>query len=162
MRILVYKRTHPGDPDSSGRFGIQDCMGTVRRRVFDAVIGVGGIGAEAASHAIDGKVNWVGIGPTAFERGLRGPVVTFDRFLLLESRGPSFVDLAPRLSRRMYGRNARVVMDFSAAELREVRAILKLAKDAKPSADSAPRELRRHRHGRGRACGCQARHNDGW
>ena len=30
MRILTYKRTHTGDPDPSGRFGIYDCMGHVR------------------------------------------------------------------------------------------------------------------------------------
>lgn len=38
----------------------------------------------------------------------------------------------------MYARNARVVMDFGDAELREVRAILRLAKDAPPSAKAAP------------------------
>jgi len=47
MRILVYKRTHNGDPDQIGRFGAYDCMGSVRRREFDAVIDVGGIGPEA-------------------------------------------------------------------------------------------------------------------
>ena len=42
MRTLIYKRTHPGDPDEKGRFGICDCMGRVRAWDFEAVIGVGG------------------------------------------------------------------------------------------------------------------------
>src|SRR6266487_386945 len=63
MRILVYKRTHNGDPDSNGCFGIDDCMGMVRYRPFDAVIGIGGIGSDAQANGIAGKVNWIGIGP---------------------------------------------------------------------------------------------------
>jgi hypothetical protein len=63
MGILVYKRTHPGDPDNGGCFGAEDCMGAIRARRFDAVIGAGGIGPEAQSHGIDGKLNWIGIGP---------------------------------------------------------------------------------------------------
>ena len=47
VRILIYKRTHNGDPDAKGCFGACDCMGSVRSRSFDAVIGVGGIGPEA-------------------------------------------------------------------------------------------------------------------
>ena len=39
MRTLIYKRTHPGDPDAKGRFGIYDCMGRVRAWDFEAVIG---------------------------------------------------------------------------------------------------------------------------
>jgi hypothetical protein len=46
-RILVYKRTHNGDPDQNGCFGAEDCMGMVRERHFDAVIGIGGIGGRA-------------------------------------------------------------------------------------------------------------------
>jgi hypothetical protein len=38
MRTLIYKRTHTGDPDASGCFGIFDCMGRVRALDFDAVI----------------------------------------------------------------------------------------------------------------------------
>ena len=46
-RTLIYKRTHTGDPDpKAGVFGNNDCMGTVRKRDFDAVIGIGGIGPE--------------------------------------------------------------------------------------------------------------------
>jgi hypothetical protein len=31
MRTLVYTRTHKGDPDKTGCFGIWDCMGKLRR-----------------------------------------------------------------------------------------------------------------------------------
>jgi hypothetical protein len=46
MRTLIYKRTHPGDPDTTGRFGVCDCMGRVRTWDFEAVIGVGGLSHE--------------------------------------------------------------------------------------------------------------------
>ena len=55
MRILIYKRTHTGDPDPEhGIFGeaadeATDCMGKVRGYGFDAVIGVGGTGLEPQS-----------------------------------------------------------------------------------------------------------------
>ena len=62
VRTLVYKRTHPGDPNKRGHFGNEDCMGRVRSWDFDAVIGVGGIGSESSSHGLDYKINWVGIG----------------------------------------------------------------------------------------------------
>lgn len=42
MRTLVYKRTHNGDPDAEGRFGIHDCMGQVRGYGYEAVIGWAG------------------------------------------------------------------------------------------------------------------------
>lgn len=37
MRTLIYKRTHVGDPDPGGRFGIHDCMGQVRNRDFEVL-----------------------------------------------------------------------------------------------------------------------------
>jgi hypothetical protein len=91
-RTLIYKRTHKGDPDNGGRFGIHDCMGSVRRRDFDSVIGIGGIGGQARAHGIDGKVNWIGIGsrkgPTTGKH--RGPLVTFDHFVIFEEKGRIF------------------------------------------------------------------------
>jgi hypothetical protein len=63
MHILTYKRTHIGDPDSNGCFGINGCMGRVRGFNFDAVIGVGGIGWEPKSYGIDKKINWIGFKP---------------------------------------------------------------------------------------------------
>jgi hypothetical protein len=41
-RTLICKRTHPLDPDESGVFGVQECMGRVPAYMFDSVVGVGG------------------------------------------------------------------------------------------------------------------------
>jgi hypothetical protein len=140
MRTLIYKRTHPGDPDADGRFGIRGCMGQVRSWGFEAVIGIGGIGPEPTSHGLAGKVNWIGIGPRK-RAGAdhRGPVVTFDHFLLWESDGPSFLECAPQLAGRMYANNVRVLMDdLDEQERAEVAQILALAEGAAPSsADDA-------------------------
>lgn len=126
MRILIYKRTHVGDPDQYGRFGLYDCMGRVRGYPFDAVIGVGGIGKEPKSFGIDQKINWVGINPTR-RRNLNdsGIVVTFENFLLLDERGPLLETLAPALAKRMYKGGARILLnDYSELERREAHAIL--------------------------------------
>lgn len=134
MRTLVYKRTHNGDPDAEGRFGIHDCMGQVRGYGYEAVIGVGGVGDEPERWGIAGKVNWIGIGPHKAEVGKRGPLVTFDHFLQLGADAPGFLDLAPKLAGRMYANNVRLVMDdVTIDEQKEIEAILALAKDAPPS-----------------------------
>ncbi len=62
MRTLIYKRTHSGDPDHAGWFGVNDCMGRVRAWSFEAVIGVGGTGREARREGIARNLTWVGIG----------------------------------------------------------------------------------------------------
>lgn len=131
IRVLVYKRTHIGDPDASGCFGVYDCMGTFRKREFDAVIGVGGISREAQSHSIDGKVNWIGIGPhkTNIENK-RGPVVLFEHFLNFGTNGPDFRALAPQLAARMYDDNARSIFSgMSYIEQCEAKRIIRLAED---------------------------------
>lgn len=135
MRTLIYKRTHTGDPDRNGWFGIYDCMGRVRTWEFDAVIGVGGMGAEPTSHGIDGLVTWIGIGPHKIPAaGGRGPLVTFDHFVLFDAAGPSFARRAPLLARRLYGNNVRVLLhDLSDYEQREVERLLKLARHARRS-----------------------------
>lgn len=133
MRILTYKRTHTGDPDHFGRFGINDCMGGVRNLRFDAVIGVGGAGPEPRSFQIDRKLTWIGIGPRRSAGAWRrGDVVTFDRFLLLDSKGPELGSVAPSLARRVYGRRARYVLDaYSEVELAEAHALLEWATKVK-------------------------------
>lgn len=135
MRVLVYKRTHNGDPDRNGRFGASDCMGTVRDRDFDAVIGVGGIGREAQANGIAGQVNWIGIGPRKhFAPTKNGPVVTFDHFRDYGTDGPDFRRLAPALAKRMYGNNVRhLARGLSEQEYREVLRILRLARNHPPS-----------------------------
>jgi hypothetical protein len=136
MRVLIYKRTHPFDPNTDGVFGCEDCMGAVRRRQFDAVIGVGGISAEPRGWGIDGRLNWVGVGAHATETiavGDRGPLVTFDRFILLEEGGPKLKDIAPALARLVYSVHRRVVMSdgLSPSIQREIRKILSLASRAR-------------------------------
>jgi hypothetical protein len=137
MRTFVYKRTHKGDPDSQGRFGIEDCMGRLRRCDFDAVIGIGGICTWARDRGISRKVNWIGIGPrkkTLPRR--RGPLVTFDHFVLLEEKGADFQEIAPTLAARLYlPKAARFLFsdDFNENEKAEVSRILSLAEAAPPS-----------------------------
>ena len=142
MLTLIYKRTHPGDPNPAGQFGVYDCMGQARSWDFQAVIGVGGIGSEARAHGINGKVNWIGIGARkARKNNGRGPIVTFDRFLLLEADGPDFCQLAPALAQRLYSCNTRVLLHgLSAQERREVSRVLALAeRDQIPKPASARR-----------------------
>ncbi len=135
MRTLIYKRTHHGDPDTTGQFGIHDCMGRVRTWDFEAVIGVGGTGPEPRSHGLDGKVNWIGIGPhKKASAGKRGPIVTFDHFVFYGCDGPDFEILAPLLADRIYSRNVRVLMKgLNKGEQEEVNRILARAKHAPPS-----------------------------
>lgn len=143
MRTLVYKRTHPHDPDERGCFGVEDCMGAVRTRKFDAVIGVGGNGPEAHSHELNGKVNWIGIGAHKHNTpdGYRGPLVTFDHFLLFEATGPDFRQLAPNLAKRIYSTQGRCsFIRFSEIEQTEIDRILNLA-EAEPASTWKPDEL---------------------
>ena len=149
MRILTYKRTHVGDPDRYGRFGIYDCMGRVRNYSFDAVIGIGGIGREPRSFGIDRKINWVGINPKRRPRsGGRGAEVSFEKFLPLEEHGPLLKTLAPSLARRMYNGGARILLkNYTRLEWREANAILRWSLKQKPP------KLGRARS----ACGCRSR-----
>jgi hypothetical protein len=151
-RTLVYKRTHDGDPDRAGRFGAYDCMGSVRTRRFEAVIGVGGVGAEPRRHGIAEKVNWIGIGPHKTGKGRRGPVLTFDRFKWFGREGPRLAVVAPALAAHLYGRNVRSLMSFSDVEAAEVRSILDMARDAPRSPARPDPERPRDSAKTGRSC----------
>jgi hypothetical protein len=142
-RVLVYKRTHEGDPDpQAGVFGNNGCMKSVRGWDYDAVIGVGGIGHRVESR-IKGKLTWIGIGPHKDKMDKDDhPLVTFDHFLYFDvNEGPQehlqLRKKAPALARRMYDRKARwfIVKPSDPAEWKEVEHILHLAKNAPPSAD---------------------------
>jgi hypothetical protein len=132
MRVLIYKRTHTGDPDEDGLFGCNLCMGQVRAREFEAVIGVGGMGKEPVDAEIAGKVTWIGIGP--HQLGIAGdgyPIWAFEKFYLKDRDGKQFRDKAPRLAQRMFKKyGARSVM---ADDDPEVAEVLKLARTAQPS-----------------------------
>ena len=134
-RVLVYKRTHNGDPDRNGCFGCNDCMKSFRAREFDAVIGIGGIGAQARSWGIDRKINWIGVGPHKFPATDRkGPLVTFDHFYDCSKDALDFKTLAPNLAKRMYRNNVRsLVHGFTSQELAEVNKIVRLALKSPPS-----------------------------
>ena len=131
MRILIYKRTHRGDPDANGIFGINGCMGVVRDFHYDAVIGVGGIGAEPRAHNIAGKVNWVGIRPRKFPARDGRTLVAFDHFLFYDTAGPDFVSVAPTLATRIYRDNVRILLDdLNSTERKEAIAIMNRAYSA--------------------------------
>lgn len=141
MRVLVYKRTHEGDPDASGCFGAYDCMGQTRWWDFEAVIGVGGIGDEPTKAGIAGKITWIGIGPRKFEvAGKDGPDVYFKHFRYKGQSGECFRTLARNLSERMYVKNIRAVIhSLTEVERTEVDGILKLAETARSSPGLAAR-----------------------
>lgn len=60
--------------------------------------------------------------------GYRGPLVTFDRFLLLEDQGPMLEIIAPALAHHVYSVHRRVVMSngLSAAIQQDILRILAL------------------------------------
>jgi hypothetical protein len=136
MNTLIYKRTHKGDPNESGVFGIHDCMGQVKRWSFDAVIGVGGKSPWHDHEDIALKINWIGISPCKTEvPGLNGPHVKFDCFVLLEGTGPDLEKLAPKLFRYMFtDRHVRFVMsrNLPTEMQKEVETILTWAKTHQP------------------------------
>ena len=133
MGILIYKRTHPGDPNLDGEFGINDCMGQIREFNFDAVIGVGGKGVEPQQYGISLKINWVGIGKVPNKNRLnhnRAKSFTFTYFLLLENQGPDLREFAPKLAKRLFSKNARFVLqDYTIEEKKEAENILEWSKN---------------------------------
>lgn len=130
MRILIYKRTHTGDPNKNGRFGINNCMGRVRSFNYEAVIGVGGIGQEPKQNKIDRRINWVGIGPI---KTPNSSTIEFKEFILLEHEGPLLEEIAPTLAKRVFERNARFILhDYNASEKQEINKILSWAKTHTP------------------------------
>lgn len=154
MRTLIYKMKHEGDPNqSTGVFGCYGCMGRVRGWAFDAVIGIGGIGAEATASGLNGKLTWIGVGAHKAPTDTK-PLVLFDHFIYFGQNGLNFRAIAPTIAARMYDRNTRSVTDvgFSSAERDEVAKILVMA-------DGAPSSPRKKQQGTGelrtKRCGVQ-------
>jgi len=107
-------------------------MGRVRGFPYDAVIGVGGIGSEAKSHGIDGKINWIGIGPTlAFEKeGYRSGVFQFEHFVIFDHLGPRLESKAKNLADKMYHGRRYILDKYSAIEKAEALAIIEWARSS--------------------------------
>ncbi|WP_139198569.1 hypothetical protein [Pseudomonas indica] len=126
MRILTYKRTHTGDPDNRGVFGINDCMGAVRNRVFDAVVGIGSKAPWRDAKEIAGKVTWVGVGPFRMKSPThRGDLIAFEKFVLLDGNGPDFERMAPNLAKRFYEGKARSILNsYSKIEKEELERLI--------------------------------------
>ena len=83
MKVLLYKRTHESDPaPDEGIFGVKDCMGSVRCKSFDTVIGVGGVTMKPR-HLVD-KATWAGIGRMQVGQHDRGPMWGFQHFKYFE------------------------------------------------------------------------------
>jgi hypothetical protein len=136
MRILIYKRTHVGDPTTYGEFGNEDCMGSVRGFAIDAVIGVGGISKQPLQQRLARKINWVGRNPKKVQslNYARGPILAFDRhnFRLFEQNGPLLSELAPRLAKRLYGDRSRFLLtSLSPVEQREAQDLIRLILDSR-------------------------------
>lgn len=129
MAILTYKRTHIGDPSPKGEFGVYDCMGKMRNLEYEAVIGIGGTGSEPRGYKIDGKITWVGVNPTKrYCKDLRGPIVTFQYFVLFDKNGPPLRAFAPFLAKRMYEGNVRYLLHgYTEAERKEAEGIVNWA-----------------------------------
>ncbi len=136
MRVLIYKRTHKGDPDENGNFGIHDCMGRIRDWNYDAVIGIGGK-TTWKGHNIKCKINWIGLEPRkAFlHKSGRGHVILFAHFKLYEEAGENIEEHYPNLFDYMY--KSRKRFDFSSNlpenVYKEVMQILNSIKDCPAS-----------------------------
>lgn len=131
MRVLIYKRTHTGDPDESGRFGHECCMGQVRGRDFDAVIGVGGIGQKPIQYGIDRRITWIGIGPRVVGVARDGyPILAFEQFYLRDQKGPLLRDKARNLAKRMFAEYGPRTLMVESDSDNEIETILKIAKNA--------------------------------
>lgn len=111
MKILIYKRTHKGDPDKQGIFGNQDCMGRIRNWNYDAVMGIGGKSTWKGDEDIKYKINWIGLEPKKIKSiGKRGDYVVFSHFELFEEKGKNIKDYFPNLFKYMYDSRKRFDM----------------------------------------------------
>ena len=135
MKVLIYKRTHKGDPDLDGVFGTQDCMGRIRNWNYDAVIGIGGIAPWKKDVDIKCKINWIGLGPKKIASTERGNMIAFAHFELYEGQGKNIKDNYPHLFEYMYGKRKRFSMssDLPKNVFKEVEEILDSIKNSPPS-----------------------------
>lgn len=149
LKILVYRRTHTGDPNNKTKtFGINDCMGSVRDWEYDAVIGIGGSKPDEGDEGIREKITWVGITPKLKQSatkedvarmmagnpnfsGFRGQLVTFEKFKSWDENGKSVRDNYPNLYQYMFdaGRIPRAALNFPDRIYEELLKILEMAEN---------------------------------
>jgi len=140
LTILVYRRTHKGDPSENGIFGINNCMGQVRDWNYDAVIGIGGVAPWRDDRDIEKRINWIGINPkkhkpSTFGQGFLNSCITFEKFKLFDGAGNLVEEYAPKLFEYMFkqGRIPRAGKNFNDEIYAELLDILSLADDANAS-----------------------------
>ena len=136
MKVLIYKRTHKGDSDKSGVFGIQDCMGQIRDWDYDAVIGIGGKVPWKKYSDIKYKINWIGINPRRIEsNSKRGSYVVFEHYDLQEGKGRNIKTEFPNLFDYMFSSRNRFKMpaELPPHVFEEVNELLNSAKKFPPS-----------------------------
>ena len=139
VKILVYRRTHTGDPSpQTGEFGVHDCMGRVRDWDFDAVIGIGGKKPWPGYEKIAEKITWVGVGvdqkraplerakSDANKQQFGGHILKFHRWIVLDEDGPLLKDVSPILHKYMFsdGRIPRAALNVSGDIGRELNRII--------------------------------------
>lgn len=136
MKVLIYKRTHKGDPGIEGIFGSEDCMGRIRNWDFDAVIGIGGSAPWKKDADIKHKINWIGLEPKKIRSSKRGDIVVFSHFELYEENGLNIEIHFPNLFSYMYGSRKRFDMASVLPKdvFNEVKQILDSIQDS-PASD---------------------------
>ncbi|MGQ2981846.1 hypothetical protein [Flavobacterium sp.] len=148
MKVLIYKRTHKGDPGPEGIFGIQDCMGKMRNWNYDAVIGIGGKASWRGHEDIRYKINWIGLGPKKIisTNQHRGPGVVFTNFALFEAAGQDIETNFPHLFKYMYDSRKRFDMSSVLPEnvYLEVMGILNSAESYTPSQEYHIENIENH------------------
>jgi len=116
--VKIYKRTHINDPSPKGEFGYNDCMGIQRNGLWQGIIGIGG-NSKSTDGDIQSKITWGALNKKAdhkrrLERELetgskwRADIYTFEKFRLLDSKGPKITELEiPLISDRLFKKKAR-------------------------------------------------------
>lgn len=139
-RVLIYKRNHTGDPDSSGEFGCNDCMGRIRGYRFDGVIGIGVSKPWRGFEGIADRITWVGVRPrqVGVHRASGAPIVRFHRWRLFDAQGEDLRSFAPSLAEYFYSKHRRYFFsDGLSHEIQQdVQRILRLAHSAGGSCPS--------------------------
>jgi hypothetical protein len=133
IRVLIYKRTHTGDPNEDGVFGCRDCMGQIRNWKFDAVIGIGGKTAWKGQEDICCKINWIGIEPKEiYPPTMRGRRLVFAHFVLKDRDGEKIEDYYPHLHKHMYRKNSKrfALISADSSETKDVFSDVKKILDS--------------------------------